>query len=203
MVLGTCVRSDQVGLGSGNAVYHRKLDSILVKTSRVLGALGALALGASAVAFLPTAAMADDTATTFSLTGGGLTLAVQPTATLTDAASGATAITGNLGAVSVTDARGGTANWNASGASTAFTGATVGGSSSTAVSYTGGVVTESGTITVADGAATTLTGTATSVVAPTSLSGNNSASWAPVLNVTMPAGALADSYSGTVTTSVL
>jgi hypothetical protein len=197
------VRSDQVGLGSGNAVYHRKLDSILVKTSRVLGALGALVIGASAVAFLPTAANADNTATTFSLTGGSLTLSVPATATLTNGASGATTITGNLGTTSVTDERGGTTNWTASGASTAFTGALTGGSSSTAVSYTGGVVSETGTITVADGTAKTLTGVATSVVAPTSLSGNNTASWAPVLNVTMPAGALADSYSGTVTTSVL
>lgn len=171
-----------------------------MKTLRVLGAL---ALGVSAVAFLPTAAMADDTTTTFSLTGGSLTLAVQPTATLTNAATGATMVTGNLGAVSVTDERGGTANWSASGASTPFTGAKVGGSSSTAVSYTGGTVAETGTITVADGTATTLTGVPTSVVAPTSLSGNNTASWSPTLNVSMPAGALADSYSGTVTTSVL
>ena len=86
-------------------------------------------------------------------------------------------------------------------ASTAFTG--VLGSSSTAVSYTGGTVLETGTITVADGTATTLTGTAASVVAPSSLSGNNTASWTPQLNVTMPAGALVDDYSGTVTTSIL
>lgn len=165
--------------------------------------LGTLALGVSAVALLPTAAMADDTATTFSLTGGSLTLAVQGTATLTNATTGTTAITGNLGAVSVTDERGGTANWVASGASTAFTGALVGGSSSTAVRYTGGTVTETGTITVADGAETALTGVAASVVAPSSLSGNNTAAWSPTLDVTMPAGALADSYSGTVTTSVL
>ncbi len=44
--------------------------------------------------------------------------------------------------------------------------------------------------------------TAVSVMAPTAVSGNNTASWTPTLNVTMPAGALADDYSGTVTTSV-
>src|SRR5690606_984509 len=107
------------------------------------------------------------------------------------------------GAVSVTDERGGTANWNVSGASTVFTGAIVGGSSSTSVSYTAGAVATTGTITVADGAETTLTDVADSVVAPTALSGNNTASWTPTLNVTMPAGALADAYSGTVTTSIL
>lgn len=169
----------------------------LCKPLAVAAVAGAL-VAASAVP-----ASADDTATTFSLTGGALTLSVQSAAALTNAASGTTTINGSLGAVSVTDNRGGTANWNVSGASTAFTGAIVGGSSSTAVSYTGGTVTETGTITVADGAATTLTTTAASVVAPTALSGNNTAAWSPQLAVTMPAGALADSYSGTVTTSIL
>lgn len=169
-----------------------------IRTPLVLGTVVSAALLASA---LP--ASADDTATTFQLTGGSLTLAVQSTAALTNGASGSTAITGSLGAASVDDARGGTAAWTVSGASTAFTGAIVGGSSSTAVSYTGGVVTETGTITVADGTAKTLTSTPVSVIAPTALSGNNTASWTPSLAVTMPAGALADTYSGTVTTSIL
>lgn len=164
-----------------------------------------LVFAAVAAALVATAlpASADDTATTFSLTGGALVLSVGATAALTDAATGTTAISGSLGNVSVTDNRGGTTNWNASAASTPFTGARVGGSSSTAVSYNGGAVTETGTITVADGVATTLTTTAASVVAPTSLSGNNTAAWVPTLAVTMPAGALADTYSGTVTTSIL
>lgn len=169
----------------------------LCKPLALAAVAGALVAGSA----LP--ASADDTATTFTITGGSLAMSVQATAALTNAASGTTAITGSLGAVSVTDQRGGTANWNVSGASTAFTGAIVGGSSSTAVAYTGGAVTETGTITVADGAATTLTGTAVSVVAPSSLSGNNTATWTPQLAVTMPAGALADTYSGTVTTSIL
>lgn len=148
-------------------------------------------------------ASADDTSTTFALTGGTLTLAVATTAALSDAPSGTATIRGNLGLVTVTDERGGSEAWTVSAASTAFTGAIVGGSSSTAVDYTGGVVTETGTITVADGTLTALTGVAASVVAATSLSGNNTASWNPVLDVTMPAGALTDTYSGTVTTSIL
>lgn len=169
-----------------------------IRTPLVLGTVASAVLLASA---LP--ASAETTATTFELTGGTLALSVQGTAALTNGASGSTNITGSLGAVSVNDARGGTANWNVSGASTAFTGAKVGGSSSTAVSYTGGVVTETGTITVADGTAKTLTSTPVSVVAPTALSGNNTASWTPSLAVSMPANALADNYSGTVTTSIL
>lgn len=146
-------------------------------------------------------AMAADTATTFELTGGGLALSAPATAPLTNAPAGTLTITGSLGEAAVTDSRGGTVAWTASAASTAFTG--VLGSSSTAVSYTAGVVAETGTITVADGIATTLTATPASVVAPTTLSGNNTASWTSTLAVTMPAGALADDYSGTVTTSVL
>lgn len=148
-------------------------------------------------------ASADETATTFALTGGSLALSVQATAALTNASTGTTAITGSLGTVSVTDERGGTVTWAVSASSTAFTGAIVGGSSSTAVSYTGGAVAETGTITVADGTATLMSTTAASVVAPSALSGNNTASWAPTVDVTMPAGALADNYSGTVTTSIL
>lgn len=159
-----------------------------------------VALATAVLAGMALPASADDTDTTFTLTGGSLTLSVQATATLTDAATGSTSISGNLGAVAVTDDRGGTAEWDVSAASTAFTGAL--GSSSTGVTYTGGTVTETGTITVADGAATAID-TQASVVAPTSLSGNNTASWNPSLNVTMPAGALADDYSGTVTTSIL
>ena len=168
-----------------------KLRSIAIAALTVTG----LGVGVAAPA------SADDTNTTFELTGGSLALSVQPTAALTDAATGTTAISGSLGAVSVTDARGGTGTWNVSAASTAFSG--VLGSSSTAVSYTGGVVSETGTIVVADGAATTLTGTPAPVVSPTSLSGNNTAAWSPVLDVTMPAGALVDTYSGVVTTSIL
>ncbi len=159
-----------------------------------------VALATAVLAGMALPASADDTDTTFTLTGGNLTLSVQATATLTDAATGSTSVSGNLGAVAVTDDRGGTAEWDVSAASTAFTGAL--GSSSTGVTYTGGTVTETGTITVADGAATAID-TQASVVAPTSLSGNNTASWNPSLNVTMPAGALADDYSGTVTTSIL
>ena len=162
--------------------------------------ISAFALGAFAVAFLPTAAMADDTVTTFEITGGTLSYTAAATADLGTDPSGTTAISGSLGAVSVTDNRGGTVVWEALGSSTDFTGAL--GSTSSAVSYTGGAVTETGTITVADGTATTLSTTATSVVAPTILSGNNTASWNPTLNVTMPANALADTYSGIVTTSI-
>jgi hypothetical protein len=151
-----------------------------------------------------TPAAANDTATTFALTAGPLSLTVQPTATLTDEATGvpANVITGTLGLVSVDDTRGGVLTWEVSVISTAFVGALGAPSSSTSVSYTAGVVTETGTITVADGALTVVD-TEQAVVSPTSLSGNNTASWTPTLDVSMPAGSLADTYTGTVSTSIL
>jgi hypothetical protein len=146
-------------------------------------------------------AFADDTATTFSLTGGEITLSVAASAILTDEASsvGTNLITGQLGAVSVTDARGGTAGWIATAASSTFTG--TGLSVSTDVAYTNGTITKTGTSSISQ--ATGLSIAAVDDVATaTSVSGNNTASWNPTLDVSMPAGALAGDYAGTVTTSV-
>jgi hypothetical protein len=150
---------------------------------------------------LPASAAVTTTTTTFEITGGLLALTVQPAADLGPDAAGTTAISGTLGLVLVTDARGGTAVWAVSAASTALTGLL--GSSSTAVSYSGGAVTKTGSITVADGSEVAIGGGAAQVVVPSALSGINTASWNPTLTVTMPASALADHYSGTVTTSVL
>lgn len=147
-------------------------------------------------------ASADDTATTFSLTGGTLTLSVGASAALVDEASGvdANTISGTLGTVNVDDARGGTAGWVTSAASTTFTG--TGLSISDGVAYSNGIVTETGTNTVAGVTAQSIT-TAADVATATAVSGNNTASWDPTLDVSMPAGALAGAYSGTVTTSLL
>ena len=163
----------------------------------VLATAATLVVGAALPAY------ADDTGATFSLTGGQLTLSVGATAALTDEASGVAAnvITGTLGAVAVTDARGGTAGWVTSAASTTFTG--TGLSVSTGVAYTNGTVTETGANTVAAVTSAALTTTATAVATATAVSGNNSATWNPTLDVSMPAGALAGAYAGTVTTSLV
>lgn len=147
-------------------------------------------------------ASADDTTTTFTLTGGELTLSVGAAAALTDEASGvdANTITGTLGTVTVDDARGGIAGWVTSAASSTFTG--TGLSVSTGVSYTNGTVTETGTNTVAAVTAESIT-TEAAVATATEVSGNNTASWDPTLDVSMPAGALAGDYTGTVRTSLL
>jgi hypothetical protein len=162
-----------------------------------------LATASSAIALagaLP--ASADTTTTTFSLTGGDLTLSVGANAALTNEASdvAASTITGTLGAVSVTDARGGTAGWVASAASTTFTGA--GLSVSDDVAYTNGTVATTGTSSVAGVTAASITSSAP-VATATGVSGNNTATWDPTLDVSMPAGALVGAYTGTVTTSLL
>jgi hypothetical protein len=148
-------------------------------------------------------ASAVDTTTTFTLTGGDLALSVQATATLTDAPAtvGVSAITGSLGAATVTDARGGVAGWIVSGLSSVFTGP--GPSNSTSVQYSTLVVTEAGTASVALAAADTDIGVVTPLLTATAVSGNNTADWNPALKVNMPAGARAGAYSGTVTTSIV
>jgi len=157
-----------------------------------------LLLGAAATALVVGVAgpaSAADTATTFMLTGGDLSVAPAASAALGSAATGAASTSGSLGANSVTDARGGTV----SAASAGFTGP--GSTHSTGVSYTSGAVTNTGTVTVVGSSPASIASAAT-VVAGTAVSGNNTASWTPSLTVALPADALAGAYTGTVTTSV-
>ena len=67
---------------------------------------------------------------------------MQTDATLNNAGTGATSISGQLGNVSVTDARGGTAAWSVDATFTAFSEGL--GPDSTAVSYNAGAIAETG-----------------------------------------------------------
>lgn len=165
---------------------------------------GAAAVSAAALlaaSALPATAAAGDTTTTFALTGGALSVSVQPTATLGSGPSGSASVNGQLGAVQVTDARGSKIAWSASATSTTFTDG-AGGTVSTGVSYNAGTVTTTGTITVPASSATSLTAVPAAVVAPTSIRGNNTATWNPTLTVSLPSNSLAGTYTGTVNTSV-
>lgn len=167
---------------------------------KTLHAFGVLAATASALALIPvTAATAADTTTTFSITGGDLTLTAAPTANLGSAGTGASSISGSLGSVGVTDARGGTVGWTATAVSTVFSEGL--GPDSTGVTYTTGTVGSTGTVTVA-GSTNQAVNTAATVVTASGVTGNNTASWTPQLTVALPSNALAGSYTGTVTTSV-
>jgi hypothetical protein len=170
---------------------------------KIFKPLAIAALALAGTLGLASPASADPTVTTFELTGGSLTLAVTGTATLTPEASGVAAntITGQLGIVTVTDARGGTTGWVTSAISGMFTNA--GGSTSTDVVYSNGTITETGTNTVAPVAEVNSLVGAVPVASATAVSGNNTASWNPTINVLMPAGSLAGTYTATVTTSIV
>ena len=172
-----------------------------MKTLRIVGIVAVagalLVLGPVGSA---TAAGTGDTTATFTLEGGSLDVTVEAVAALTDSVSGDTSITGSLGAVGVSDTRGSTAGWVMSAASSTFTGP--GGSVSTGVSYDSGAATgSSGTVTPTTEGATSIV-TVLPVAAGTLVSGNNTATYSPDLTVSLPASALADDYTGTVTTSV-
>ncbi|HVM28657.1 MAG TPA: hypothetical protein VM433_13430 [Mycobacteriales bacterium] len=170
--------------------------------------LVATALGIVAAAALP--ATAADTTTTFTLTAGALNLTAPGSANLGNGAIGAPA-TGQLGSVTVTDARGSlTAQWDATVSSSDFT--TGGGTaaetvgkaatsywSGLAVSTTGTPVPVPGQVSALDAAS--LASPATAFRLLTGI-GNNSVTWNPTLIVNVPATAVAGTYSGTVTHSV-
>jgi hypothetical protein len=165
--------------------------------------LASLAVATSALLLAPSApasAVAGDTTTTFALTGGALNVSVAATAALTNGTTSSASVSGQLGTVQVTDARGGTTAWSAFATSTTFTDGA--GSVSTGESYSSGAITTTGTIVILPGTATSLSATAAKVVGPTSVVGNNTASWNPTLTVSLPANALVGTYTGTIHTSV-
>jgi len=163
-------------------------------------AVGAIALLAASA--LPASAAQGDTATTFALAGGTLSVAVVATATLTGGVSGATSVSGQLGSVTVTDARGVKTPWSAKATSTVFTDGATPATSSTGISYDPGTITKTGSATVT-GTIANLSTTAATVAAPSVQNGNNTATWNPTLTVALPASSLAGTYSGLVNTSVV
>ncbi len=151
-------------------------------------------------------AMAGPTAATVTVTGGALSISVPTDAgnlgTRSNTVSGGV-ISGPLGQVQVNDARSAAAGsgWVASVISTAFTpssGPTIGAA---AVGYTAGPITKVGTATFTANDPGDLTGAVAAVTA-TGITGDNSATWNPAINVTVAGGKAAGVYSGTITHSV-
>lgn len=166
--------------------------------------------GLALVAGFATPASAADTTTTFSLTAGALNLTAPASAALGAGAIGAP-VTASLGSVTVNDSRGAlVAAWTATTVSSDFT--TGGGTaaetvgkanvqywSGLATSTTGTSLATPGQLLAANAVTIDTAKTAFSLVAGV---GNNSSTWAPTLIVTVPATAVAGSYSGVVTHSV-
>ena len=169
------------------------------------------ALIVSATAGAAYAATSGDTTTTFSVTGGALAITVPPSIVSLGSGSPGTHITAQLGSVQVTDARAQlTAAWTSSVTATNF--ATGGGTApetitNAAVSYWSGPATATtglGTFTPgqANAAAAVTLATSRTAFTLTAGVGDNSASWNPTLIISVPAAAVAGTYTGTVTHSV-
>jgi hypothetical protein len=161
---------------------------------------------------LASAATTGTTTTTFTLTGGSLSItAPGTTVNLGSASVAASTVTGQLGTVSVSDSRGLlTGSWTSTALSSKFT--TGGGTAAETIAATN-VSYWSGAATATSGVGTLLGSQLTSGLAVVvsaaqtaftggSLVGDNSASWNPTLVVTIPAAAVVGTYTGTVTHTV-
>jgi hypothetical protein len=166
-----------------------------------------LAAGAGIVSLvLAGPVSAAETSATVTVTGGALSMTVPVSAgnlgTRQNTVVGGT-ISGQLGEVQVNDARAAAAGsgWVATVISTAFTpseGPTIGAA---AVGYTVGAITKVGTATFTANNPANLTGVVPAVTA-TGITGDNSATWDPTINVFVAGGMAAGVYSGTITQSV-
>jgi hypothetical protein len=187
-----------------------------MRTSRARLVVGSAVLVAATAAALvvPTAAQAapsGDTTVTFILSAGALSITTPATAALGSAAVGAATITAQLGAVTVTDARGLLLGaWTTAVTATSFTtGAATTPETlpNSAVAYWSGLATATtglgvgipGQIAAVNAQTLSTSRTAFSKTAGV---GNNSSAWNPTLIVTVPAEAVAGTYTGTVTHSV-
>jgi hypothetical protein len=116
-------------------------------------------------------------------------------------------VSNDLGNVTVTDGRGGTAGWIASAHGDTFN-TSPAGSKTIPVniagksSYTTPTATKTGTVTVTLSDLDPLSPGDT-VQTATAVSGANTATWNPHISVTIPGGTQAGSYSSTVTHSVI
>jgi len=161
-------------------------------------------LGVALIATPAYAAPTDDTTVTIQINGGSLAISAPDddvAATPITAGVAAQSVAFELGDVTVTDDIGGTAGWSASVIVDDFESAT-----STLpiadATYTPGTVDQTGIITVTATDSATLA-TETTIATGTAASGVNSAAWNPTVTVVVPAGALAGTYTSTVTHSVL
>lgn len=149
---------------------------------------------------------ANATGATITVTGGTLAITVPTVAanlgTRANTVLGGT-ISGPLGEVQVSDARSAAAGsgWVASVISTAFTPPAGPAIAASAVSYTAGAIIKVGTATYTANDPTDLTGVSPAVTA-TGITGDNSATWTPTINVAVPGGMAAGVYSATITHSV-
>jgi hypothetical protein len=151
------------------------------------------------------------TTTTFTLTGGALSISEPASKVLGSGNTGDSAIGAQLGTVTVTDNRGSTlGSWTASVVSSDFT---TGGATSNETIGKANVFYWSGAATASSGTAVrtpgqllvaneVAVGTSQTAFSATAVVGNNTASWNPTIDIHLPSAAVAGTYSGTITHSV-
>jgi hypothetical protein len=175
----------------------------LAVTAAAAAALGVTPAVASAATAAP-AASDPSTLVTFSVSSGALTMTAPVSADLGSGVPGGT-ITGQMGTVTVTDTRALlAASWTAVASATDWT--TGGGTSSETipagdVAYDPGSIATTGNIN-ATGTLINLSSAPAAIVTGTAGIGNNTASWDPTLTVSVPAQAVAGTYTGTIIESV-
>lgn len=113
-------------------------------------------------------------------------------------------VSGSLGEVRVNDERMAAAGsgWVASVSSTAFTGPGGVAIPASAVSYSAGQIAKTGTATYTANDPNNLS-VAMPAVTATSVTGNNSATWTPMISVAIPGSSVSGTYNATITHSVL
>lgn len=168
--------------------------------------LAAFVVTTSSMLALVTIQPASATTATVTIESGALSITVPVDAgslgSRTNTVQGGV-ISGPLGEVQVNDARSAAAGsgWVASAISTAFTPASGPAIAASAVGYTAGTITKVGTATYTANDPSDLTA-AVPVVTATGITGDNSATWNPTINVTVPGGMAAGTYSAVITHSV-
>jgi hypothetical protein len=172
----------------------------LIIPALLIGAAGML------VGALPaSAATSGGTPMTVEVGGGALSITVPGgPVDLGSVPAGVSAqtVSAPLGQVTVTDNRAGTAGWTTTVGATDFTGPqSITVSTPGSVTYTAPAATVTGTANVANSNQDHLFPDAV-VQTATGVSGPNTAAWNPTLAVRVPAGALAGTYSSTITHSV-
>jgi hypothetical protein len=170
----------------------------------IIATAASLLVGGAGVLALATPAFAAGTPVTVTINAGGglgISAPVGPVSLATATASAsAQTVTAQLGPVLVTDLRAGILGWVATAGSTDFTGA--GAIPASAEAYTPGAPTVVGIATVTPTSLTAMTAGGGTVQTATAVTGVNTAGWNPSIAVTIPAGAIAGTYSATITHSV-
>jgi hypothetical protein len=176
-----------------------------LRTSVLSASAGFLLAAGWSVAGPSGPALAEDTITTFTVSGAGIGMNGPTAKDLGAGVTGGT-LTAGLGAVTATDNRAALgAGWTASASlSQSFVNQDIPGAPEIdTVTYSPGLATATtGQAAFAPGLPGALTSTGMTAYSAVTSVGNNSATWNPTITVTIPPQAIAGDYSGIITHSV-